>query len=113
MRGSSEVAAHPGKRRGARAVRVAESNGEGKDAFLLADGNASSSETRERRKRLRWAPAHKKFLAFLVLIFSSRILFRSGHYRRISEIPSARAVNLEQSSGIQHKPELSLTRSAM
>ena len=76
MRGSSEVAAPLGKRRGVRAARVAEASAEGNDAFLLAEGNASSSEKRERRKRLRWVPAHKKFLAFLGLIFSSRILSR-------------------------------------
>ena len=75
MRGSSEVAAHPGKRRGARAVRVAEANGEGKDAFLLPDGNASSSEKRERL-------AHEKlFLAFFLGIFSSRIFIGSNDFQ--------------------------------
>ena len=56
MRGSSEVATPLGKRRGARAARVVEANGEGKDAFLLADGNASSSEKRERFEKVTMGP---------------------------------------------------------
>ena len=50
-------------------VRVAEANGQGKDAFLLAVGNASSSEKRERFEKVTMGPlgprrAHEAFLAF-------------------------------------------------
>ena len=56
MRGSSQAAGHRGDRRGARAARVVEANGEGKDALLLADGNASSSEKRERFEKVTMGP---------------------------------------------------------
>ena len=48
---------------------MAEANGQGKDAFLLADGNASSSEKRERFEKVTMGPlgprrAHEALLAF-------------------------------------------------